>query len=165
MAKGLNRLELIGHLGRDPNTRYTPAGKAVSDFSLAVNDFQDKATWFKVVTWEKTAEFAARYLSKGQLVYVAGPVTMETWQGSDGQPRAQLAVTARELQLLDGGHRDDAPAASGDDVDAGDLAEELPAGLVTHGPGTRRPAKEKTSPPGPAPLGTKPGDEDFEVPF
>ena len=96
---GLNRLILIGHLGKDPEMRFTPAGKAVTNFSLAVKERQDEPTWFKVTAWEKTAELCNQFLTKGSPVCIEGSVKLETWDSDQGQ-RSSLAVTANRVTFL-----------------------------------------------------------------
>ena len=107
---------IVGNLGRDPEMRYTPSGVPVTSFSVAVNrrwtgqdgQQQEKTTWFRVTAWRKLAELCNEYLSKGQRVLVEGIVDASAWTGQDGQPRATLELTARNVRFLGG------PAASGD---------------------------------------------------
>ena len=82
-----NKIILIGNLGKDPELRYTPAGDAVCDFTMATNErkkdksgeFQDVTTWFRVTLWRKQAENAAKFLAKGRQVYIEGRLGMEEW--------------------------------------------------------------------------------------
>ncbi len=119
-----NKIILVGNLGRDPELRYTPQGNAVCSFSLATNErrkdksgeFQDHTTWFKVTLWDKKAEVAAQYLTKGKPVYIEGRLRMEEWTDRDGRQRPSLEVTATEMQFI-GSRGDDThhpPAASRD---------------------------------------------------
>ena len=96
---GLNRIILIGNLGKDPEMRFTPTAKAVVNFSLAVNEGRDDPTWFKITAWEKTAELCNQFLTKGSPVCIEGSVKLETWESDQGQ-RSSLAVTANRVTFL-----------------------------------------------------------------
>jgi len=106
MSFSLNRTELIGRLGQDPEMRYTPEGQAVSKFSLATDrpakpGTQSEPDWHSVVCWRKLAEFAGQHLSKGRLVFVAGRLTYRSWEGKDGQRHRATEIVASELIPLD----------------------------------------------------------------
>jgi single-strand DNA-binding protein len=99
----VNNVSLIGRLGRDPETRYTSGGKAVTNFSIAVDyGFGDKKTtsWIPVVAWEKTAELAQQYLGKGSQVAVTGRLQERSWQDKEGNKRTVLEVIAIGLDFL-----------------------------------------------------------------
>ena len=106
-----NKITLIGHLGKDPELRYTPQGIAVCNFTMATNDkrrdqageLQDVTMWFKVTLWRQQAENAAKYLAKGRQVYVEGRLRVEEWTDRDGNNRHTLEVQASDLQFLGGG--------------------------------------------------------------
>lgn len=136
---GLNKVMLIGHLGRDPELRYTSSGTPVCDFSVAVSrrwntrdgQQQDETEWFRITAWNRLAETCANYLTKGQQVYIEGRIKLDRWTGQDGQERANLAVTAFEMQML-GSRRDQgmssesmddggAPAEAEETIDPDDL--------------------------------------------
>jgi single-strand DNA-binding protein len=135
---GLNKVMLIGHLGRDPELRYTASGTPVCSFSVAVSrrsgrddQQQDETDWFRVTAWERLAEICANYLTKGQQVYIEGRIRLDTWTGQDGQERSNLAVTAYQMQML-GSRRDQgmssesmdeggAPAEAEETIDPDDL--------------------------------------------
>ena len=110
---GLNKVMLIGHLGRDPELRYTASGTAVCNFTMAVSrrwtsrdgQQRDETDWFRVTAWDRLAETCANFLSKGRQVYIEGRVRLDTYTGQDGQERSNLAVTAFEMQML-GSRRD-----------------------------------------------------------
>jgi single-strand DNA-binding protein len=115
----LAKITLIGNLGGDPETRYTPQGTLVVNFSLAVNNRrrdasgnqQETTNWFRVSAFGRLAETMVNlsergYLTKGKQVYIDGNFEAREWTGQDGQTRTSLDVTAREMQLL--GQRDDA---------------------------------------------------------
>ena len=106
MPYSLNRVELIGRLGQDPNMRFTTAGLAVTRISLATDrpsrsGTQTGTDWHQIVCWDKLAEFAGQHLAKGRLVFIAGRLSYRTWEGRDGQTRRAAEVTASEIILLD----------------------------------------------------------------
>lgn len=126
MANGLNRLMIIGNLGRDPEMRYTSSGKAVTTLSVAVShrrsmpegEAREEVEWFRVVLYEKLAEVANQWLSKGRRVYVEGRLQTRSWEGQDGQPHSRLEVIAHELLFLDGTRQtpaEEAPPPSGEE--------------------------------------------------
>ncbi|MCC6327077.1 MAG: single-stranded DNA-binding protein [Acidobacteria bacterium] len=106
-----NKITLVGHLGKDPELRYTPQGIAVCNFTMATNDkrrdqageLQDVTMWFKVTLWRQQAENAAKYLAKGRQVYVEGRLRVDEWTDRDGNNRHTLEVQATDLQFLGGG--------------------------------------------------------------
>ncbi len=123
MASGLNRLMLIGNLGRDPEMRYTSSGKAVTTLSVAVShrrsapdgQAREETEWFHVVVYDKLAETANQWLSKGRRVYVEGRLQTHSWEGQDGQKHSRLEVVAHELLFLDSARQPatgEAPAPS-----------------------------------------------------
>jgi single-strand DNA-binding protein len=100
---------IIGNVGRDPEMRYTQAGVAVCDFSVAVsrrwqdkntNEQREKTTWFRVSAWRQLAETVNQYVHKGMQIMVAGEVEASAYVGQDGQPRASLELTARDIKFL-----------------------------------------------------------------
>jgi single-strand DNA-binding protein len=100
---------IIGNVGRDPEMRYTPSGVAVCDFSVAVsrrwtdrttNEQREKTTWFRVSAWRGLAETAKEYVHKGMQVMVAGEIDVSAYTGQDGSARANLELTARDIQFL-----------------------------------------------------------------
>jgi single-strand DNA-binding protein len=106
----INRVVLVGRLTRDPELKYTPTGKAVATLGLAVDDPYRKkqdgsgefeTNFFNVVAWERSAEFAANYLSKGRLVAVDGRLQYRSWTAQDGSKRSVVEVVADRLQGLD----------------------------------------------------------------
>lgn len=128
MARGINKVILIGNLGRDPEVRYMPSGGAVANVALATSDqWRDKQTgeqqerteWHRVVFFGRLAEIAGEYLKKGSKVYVEGRLQTRKWQGQDGQDRFTTEIVANEMQMLDGrgggsaGYEDRAPARQG----------------------------------------------------
>jgi single-strand DNA-binding protein len=109
MARGINKVILIGNLGRDPETRYTQGGSAVTQFSIATSEnWRDKATgeqqerteWHNVVCFARLAEIAGEYLRKGSKVYIEGSLRTSSWE-QDGQKRYRTEIMARDMQMLD----------------------------------------------------------------
>src|SRR2546428_9860018 len=119
MAGGLNKVMLIGNVGRDPEMRYTPSGSAVTSFSVAVsrrwttpeNEVRDETEWFSVVAWDKLAETCNQLITKGRKVYVEGRLQTRSWEGQDGQKRYRTEVIASAMQLLDSRPQPGATAA------------------------------------------------------
>ena len=111
MARGYNKVMLIGNLTRDPELRYTPSNTAVADLGLAVNrTYQDKSgtkqedvTFVDVTVWGRTAENCSHYVSKGAPVFIEGRLTLDQWENDDGQKRSKLKVTAQRVDFLGGG--------------------------------------------------------------
>lgn len=104
MAQGLNRVQLIGNLGADPEMRYTPGGKAVSNMRIAVNTGfgeNQRTDWFTIVAWDRLAEACAEYLRKGSRIYVEGRLQIRTWEGDDGQTHHATEIVARQVIFLD----------------------------------------------------------------
>jgi single-strand DNA-binding protein len=107
--RGLNKVQIIGNLGRDPEMRYTPNGKPVTSFTVAVSrawvkpegERAEKTEWFNVIAWERLAEICDAYLSKGSLVYVEGRLETRSWQAEDGQKRFRTEIVANEVIILD----------------------------------------------------------------
>ncbi len=110
MARGVNKVILIGNCGQDPETRYMPSGGAVTNLSVATSEsWKDKQTgqpqerteWHRVVFFNRLAEIAGEYLKKGSKVYVEGSLRTRKWQGQDGQDRYTTEIVASEMQMLD----------------------------------------------------------------
>ena len=101
---------VVGHLGRDPEMRYTPSGTPVTTFTVATNrrwtdaqgQTQEKTTWFRVSAWAKLAELCNQFLLKGRLVLVEGEIDASAFTGQDGQPHCTLELTARTVRVLRG---------------------------------------------------------------
>ena len=99
----MNKAFLLGNVGQDPEMRYTADGKPVTSFTLAVRNRwsrDDPPTWFKITCWGKLAEQVNEHVSKGGRVLVEGRVGLDEWEGRDGTTRAQLTITADEVQFL-----------------------------------------------------------------
>ena len=111
MSKGINKVILVGTLGRDPETRYLPSGGAVTNLSLATSEsWKDRQTgekkeqteWHRVVLFNKLAEIGAEYLRKGQQVYIEGKLRTRKWQNKDGQDQYSTEIIADDMQMLGG---------------------------------------------------------------
>ncbi|MDE2861745.1 MAG: single-stranded DNA-binding protein [Chloroflexota bacterium] len=105
MARTINKVELLGRVGTDPEMRYTPNGTAVTNLRLATDryrrDGEDATDWHTVIVWGKTAEAVNQYVQKGQRVYVAGRLVQNTWENDDGQRRHRTEVHTQEVVFLD----------------------------------------------------------------
>ena len=110
MARGINKVILIGNLGRDPEIRYMPNGGAVANLALATSEAwkdkntgeqQEKTEWHRVVLYRRLAEIAGEYLKKGSKVYIEGKLQTRKWQDNQGQDRFTTEIIANELQMLD----------------------------------------------------------------
>ena len=114
----LNKVMIIGNLGRDPEMRYTPSGQPVTQFTVAVNrnyknqagEWQEETEWFRIVAWGPLAERTAEYLRKGRKVYVEGRLQTRQWEGQDGQKRYTTELIANQVTSLDPRPRDETPA-------------------------------------------------------
>lgn len=111
MARGLNKVMVIGYLGRDPEMRFTPSGKSVANFSIASSrswktadgETHTETEWFNVVAWERLAEIAKEHLKKGSQVYVEGRLQSRSWQDSQGIQHKSVEIIARDILLLSDG--------------------------------------------------------------
>jgi single-strand DNA-binding protein len=134
MADGLNKVLIIGNLGRDPEMRYTANGNAVTTFSVAVSrsyggaeERREETEWFTVVTWNKLAEVLGQNLEKGRRVFCEGRLSTRSWEGPDGAKRYRTEVVADKVLFLDKRNGDgDASSWPGvgealGDIDADDL--------------------------------------------
>jgi single-strand DNA-binding protein len=116
----VNKVILVGRLGRDPETRYTGGGQAVANFSVATDEsYKDKngerqkrTEWHKIVVWGKQAEIAQQYLKKGSLIFIEGRIQSREWQDKEGQKRTSFEIVASNFRML-GGRGDAAAAGAG----------------------------------------------------
>ena len=111
MARGVNKVILVGNLGADPETRYAASGGAVTNLRLATSDSwtdrqtnerRERTEWHRVVMFGKLAEISEQYLRKGRQVYIEGYIQTRKWQGQDGQDRYTTEIVARDMQMLGG---------------------------------------------------------------
>jgi single-strand DNA-binding protein len=108
MSRGLNKVMIIGHLGRDPEMRYTPSGKPVTTFTVATSrswnstdgERHTETEWFNVVAWGNLAEICKQYLIKGQQVYVEGRLQTRRWEDNDGVKHTSVEIVANEMMML-----------------------------------------------------------------
>lgn len=129
MTRSLNKVMIIGRLGRDPEMRYTPSGRPVTTFSVATSrswntsegERRTETEWFNVVAWGSLAEICKQYLNKGQQVYVEGRLQTRYWDDADGNKHYSTEIVANEMIML-GDRRDNSQSA--DDEDSYSEAEE-----------------------------------------
>jgi single-strand DNA-binding protein len=107
MSRGVNKVILLGNVGKDPEIRYTQSETAVANFSLAVGErrkvggeWQDHTEWVNIVAWSKLAETCSNYLSKGKQVYIEGRLQTRKWDDRDGNTRYSTEIVADQLVLL-----------------------------------------------------------------
>lgn len=121
-TRSVNKVILLGHLGADPEVRYTQSGTAVANLRLATNEsYNDRTTgervekteWHRVVAWGKLAEIVGQYLTKGRQVYVEGQLQTRQWQDKEGNTRYSTEVRAADLVMLGGRGAGDAPSGGG----------------------------------------------------
>ncbi len=123
MARGVNKVILLGNVGKDPEVRYTPSGAAVANFSLATTEkvkrkdqWEDHTEWHNIVAWGKTAETCNQYVKKGTPLYLEGRLQTRKWQDRDGNSRYTTEIVVNQMVLLGrgpGGPRPDAGFAGG----------------------------------------------------
>jgi len=120
MSRGLNKVMIIGHLGRDPEMRYTPSGRPVTTFTMAVSrswntvdgERHSETEWFNVVAWGNLAEICKQYLNKGQQVYIEGRLQTRRWEDKEGNKHTSIEVVANEMMML-GDRRDNNQSQEG----------------------------------------------------
>jgi single-strand DNA-binding protein len=156
MARGVNKVILIGNLGADPETRYMPSGSAVSNLRIATTEsFKDRETgqqqerteWHSIAMFGRLAEIAAEYLRKGSQVYIEGRLRTRKWQDREGKDRYTTEFVADNMQMLGG--------RGGGGAMPADVEGEAPAA---------RPAPSRTRAPAPAPAAAD-ADPDDDIPF
>src|SRR5438874_13836659 len=112
MAKSVNKVILVGRLGRDPELKYTASGVPFCRFSMATDDVwndkgsgerQERTEWHNIVAWDRLAEICNQYLTKGRLVYIEGSLQTREWDDQDGNKRKITEIRARDMVLLGGG--------------------------------------------------------------
>jgi len=177
MARGINKVILIGNLGADPETRFTAQGSPVSNLNLATDEsYRDKQSgqivpkteWHRVVLFNRLAEIARDYLKKGSKVYIEGKLQTRKWQDQNGQDRYSTDIVANELQMLDSkqGGYDQAPAQGGYAQQAPQSAPQQnyqQAAPAPQGGYAQQTAPPASSAPQPAPAPVD--DFDDDIPF
>lgn len=110
MARGVNKVIIVGNCGQDPETRFMPSGGAVTNLSIATSESwkdkntgeqQERTEWHRVVFFNRLAEIAGEYVKKGSKLYIEGSLRTRKWQGQDGQDRFTTEIVASEMQMLD----------------------------------------------------------------
>jgi single-strand DNA-binding protein len=135
MSRGLNKVMIIGHLGRDPEMRYTPSGRPVTTFSVATSrswstadgERHTETEWFNVVSWGSLAEICKQYLTKGQQVYIEGRLQTRRWDDTEGIKHISVEIVAGEMMML-GERRDSNNHSTSSEAEQADEAnnEEFP---------------------------------------
>lgn len=108
MSRGLNKVMIIGRLGRDPEMRYTPSGRPITTFSVATSrkwntsegEKRSDTEWFNVVAWGSLAEICNQYLTKGQQVYIEGRLQTRKWEDDNGNKQSNIEIVAKEMIML-----------------------------------------------------------------
>lgn len=135
MSRGLNKVMLIGNLGRDPEMRYTPSGRPVTTFSVATNrswktsdgERRSETEWFNVVAWGSLAEICNQYLKKGQQVYIEGRLQSRSWEDDDKNKHQTTEVVAKEMIMLGDRRKGNSEGAEeGDEASPDDEDDEFP---------------------------------------
>ena len=122
MSRGLNKVMIIGNLGRDPEMRYTPSGRPVTTFSVATSrawntsegEKRIETEWFNIVAWSSLAEICKQYLSKGQQVYIEGRLQTRHWDDTEGNKHTSVEIVASEMIML--GDRRESEGTSTDET-------------------------------------------------
>lgn len=153
-GKSVNKVILIGNLGKDPEVKYTPQGKAVAKLAVATNwsskdsagNWQDHTEWHNVVLWERLAEVAGEYLKKGGKVYIEGRLQTRSWDDkTSGQKKYMTEVVATDMMLLSGRGE----GSGGGDFAGGSRAASSPAGAGGNNFDQRTPEPEHAAASGP----------------
>lgn len=133
MSRGLNKIMIIGNLGRDPEMRYTPSGRPVTTFTVATSRTwntsdggrRTETEWFNVVAWGNLAEICKQYLVKGQQVYVDGRLQTRRWDDPDGNKHTSVEIVASEMMML-GDRRENNQTSVSEDLDETEAEDEFP---------------------------------------
>ena len=145
----VNKVIIVGNLGRDPEVRYTPDGASITNVTIATTDsWKDKATgekkeateWHRVVFFGKLAEIAGQYLKKGRQVYVEGALRTRKWQDKEGQERYTTEIEASEMQMLGGRSGGGAPSSGGEAEYGGSMPSSAPSGAPRAAPAKKSPS-------------------------
>lgn len=169
----LNKVMLIGNLGRDPEVRYMPSGDAITNVTLATTDSwkdkngekQDRTEWHRVVFFGRQAEVAGEYLKKGSQIYVEGSLTTRKWTDKDGNERYTTEIRADRMQML-GGRGGSGGGASSGGVEDGGYGDSSPAPMQSARPAPQQ--QQRSAPAASKPAPQKPAIiDDFEddIPF
>lgn len=138
MAKSVNKVMLIGNLGKDPEVKYTPSGMAVAKFSLATNErfkdksgeWQDRTEWHNIVAWQRLAEIVGEYLKKGSKVYIEGRLQTSSWEDKQsGEKKYRTEIVASDIVMLDRAEPENQDFASRNGSSKRHDSLPIPAGL------------------------------------
>jgi len=181
MARGINKVILIGNLGADPEVRYMPSGNAVTNVNLATSEswkdkqsgqMQERTEWHRVVFFNRLAEIAGEYLRKGSKVYIEGSLRTRKWQGQDGQDRYTTEIVASEMQMLDGrggegGGYQQPSQGGGYAAQGGDMGYGQPQQQYNQAPPQQASRQQPAQQPAQQPQQPAPGFDDFDddIPF
>ena len=164
MARGVNKVILVGNLGKDPEIRYSPNGGAVANITIATSESwkdkvsgekQEKTEWHRVVFFGRLAEIAGEYLKKGAQIYVEGRLQTRKWQDKEGKDRYTTEIVANEMQMLGSREGRGAPADHGDFDQSASSQESRPAARAPAGAPAGAPSSG----------GGGMGDFDDDIPF
>lgn len=167
MARGINKVIIVGNLGQDPETRYMPSGGAVTNVSVATSEtWKDKQTgqpqerteWHRIVFFNRLGEIAGEYLKKGSKIYVEGSLRTRKWQDQSGQDRYTTEIVGSEMQMLDG--RGD---MSGGQQGYNQGYTPAPQASAPQAAAQQPPSQPQSAPVGGAPAGMDSFDDD--IPF
>jgi len=168
MARGINKVILVGNCGQDPEVKYMPSGGAVTNISIATSEtWKDKQTgqpqerteWHRVVFFNRLAEIAGEYLRKGRQVYVEGALRTRKWQDNSGQDRYTTEIVGSEMQML-GGRADSAGGGMGGDPGYG--ASSMPPAAAPAAAKPQAQAAPAAPPQQPAPAAPQPQGQGFD---
>jgi single-strand DNA-binding protein len=171
MARGINKVILIGNLGRDPETRYTQGGSAVTNLRIATSEQwrdrqtgeqQERTEWHTVVCFARLAEIAGEYLRKGSKVYIEGRLQTRKWQDQSGQDRYSTEVVANDMQMLDSRGGGGADIPMDDPAGMGAAGSPARANAPRAPAGGARPPKAQPQRP---PVDDATDDLDDDIPF
>jgi single-strand DNA-binding protein len=149
MARGVNKVILVGNLGADPETRYTSGGSAVTNARMATTDSwrdkqsgeqQERTEWHRVVFFGRLAEIAAEYLRKGSQIYVEGRIQTRKWQTQDGQDRWTTEIVANDMQMLGGRGGGGGASSPPQDAGADESWSQESGGASSSESGSKKPA-------------------------
>ena len=171
----INKVILIGNLGRDPEVRYTPNGAAVCNVSVATTrnwkdknsgDKVEETEWHRVVFYDRLAEIAGEYLKKGRPVYVEGRLKTRKWQDKDGKDNYTTEIVAEQMQLLGGREGGGGGYGGGAQGSGDDYSQEAPSSAPSRPAAARPAAAQRPAAPAPAPKSSTGFDDmDDDIPF
>jgi single-strand DNA-binding protein len=179
-SRGVNKVILVGNMGNDPETRYTQAGAAITNISIATSETwkdkqsgqpQERTEWHRVVFFNRLAEIAGEYLRKGSKVYVEGALRTRKWQGKDGQDKYTTEIVASEMQMLDSRGQGDGGQGGGGfqkpqgDYNQGGGRPQAQGGGAPQQQAPQQAAQQPAQQPAQNPAPQDFGDFDDDIPF